>query len=179
MKKLCYSFSFFLLICHFSNAQLLKIGIKAGVNYANFKSSTLQTDALTSYHAGIAVDIKFIKPLSFQPEVIYSTQGASYKTVVQDFKSELGYVSVPILAKLHLGKTLSLQAGPQFSFLMSKKVDKSTNSNEFDFALAGGLEIMLTEKLFIHGRYTVGLTDVDKNADFKNSVGQLSLGYYF
>jgi hypothetical protein len=166
-------------VIHFSNAQLLDLGIKVGANYANFNSSTIETTPLTSYHVGIVADIKLLKPLSIQPELLYSTQGATYKTIAEDFKAELGYMSVPVLAKIHLGKSFSLEAGPQFSFLLSKKVDTSTNLNEFDFALAGGLTINLTEHLFIQGRYTAGLTEVDKNTDFKNAVGQLSLGYMF
>jgi hypothetical protein len=179
MKKVLYYSCFVFLIFNFSNAQLLKIGIKGGVNYANFRSSTLQTEALTSYHVGLVAEIKFLKPLSIQPEFLYSTQGASYKTLVEDFKSELGYMSVPILAKLHLGNSLSIEAGPQFSFLLNKKVNVGTNINEFDLALAAGIGIKLTDNVFIQGRYTAGLTDVDKNTDFKNSVGQLSIGYLF
>jgi hypothetical protein len=179
MKKLFYCLGLIVAMINISNAQLLDFGIKAGANYANFKSSTIETTPLTSYHVGIVANIKLLKPISIQPELLYSTQGASYKTLVKDFKSELGYMSVPVLAKIHLGKSLSLEAGPQFSFLLSKKVETSTNINEFDFALAGGLSIYLTESFFVQGRYTAGLTDVDKNADFKNAVGQLSIGYMF
>jgi hypothetical protein len=179
MKKFVLSFALLLFVFNFSNAQLLKIGIKGGVNYANFESPTIQTDALTSYHLGLLAEIKLLKTVAIQPEVLYSTHGASYKNLVQEFKSELGYMSVPILAKLYLGKTLSLEAGPQFSFLLSKKVDASTDIKEFDFALAGGLGVKLTERIFIQGRYTYGLTELDKNADFKNAVAQLSIGLLF
>ncbi|WP_300569039.1 porin family protein [Flavobacterium sp.] len=179
MNKLIFS-SVLLLFCfNLSNAQLLKIGVKAGANYANFESSTLQTDAITSYHAGLVAEIKLINVLSLQPEILYSTQGASYKNAVEEFKAELGYISVPILAKLNLGKIISIDAGPQFSYLLSKKVDASTDINEFDFAVAGGLTFKLTENFFLQGRYTLGLSEIDKNADYKNSVGQLSVGFMF
>ncbi|WP_309608515.1 porin family protein [Flavobacterium sp.] len=179
MKNVIYSLGLILFVFNFSNAQLIKIGIKAGGNYSNFESSTFQTKAIASYHLGLVSEIKLSKALSLQPEFLYSTQGASYKNLVQEYKSELGYMSVPILAKLYLGKVLSIEAGPQFSYLLSKKVDASTNINEFDFAMASGLGIKLTENIFLQGRYTFGITKVDKNLDFKNAVGQLSVGYFF
>ncbi len=179
MKNVIFSIVLILFVIHSNQAQLFKLGIKAGMNYANFEGSTLQTDAITSYHAGLVGEITLIKALSIQPEILYSTQGASYENAVEEFKEELGYVSVPILAKIHLGKSLSVDIGPQFSYLLSKKVSISSDINEFDFAVAGGLGFKLTENFFIQGRYTLGLTEIDKNADYKNSVGQLSLGLMF
>ena len=159
------------------SAQLLKIGIKAGVNYSNFESSQIQTDALTSYHLGVITEIKLLKSLSLQPEILYSTQGAFYKTVIEDVKQELGYVSVPILAKVTIAKTFSVEAGPQFSYLLSKKITSDTDLNEFDFGVAGGIGVKITKSIFIQGRYVLGLTEIDKNADFKNAVAQLSVGF--
>ncbi len=179
MNKLVFSSVLVLFCFNFSNAQLFKFGVKAGANYANFESSTLQTDAITSYHAGLVGEFKIINAFSIQPEILYSTQGASYKNAVEEFKAELGYISVPIMAKLNLGKKLSIDVGPQFSYLLSKKVDASTDINEFDFAAAGGLSLKITENFFLQGRYTLGLTEIDKNADYKNSVGQLSVWFMF
>jgi hypothetical protein len=59
-------------------AQLVKFGFKGGLNYANYSGSDLQFDALTSYHAGLVAEIKLVD--SIQPELLYSTQGATYKT---------------------------------------------------------------------------------------------------
>lgn len=168
-----------LFVVTISNAQIAKFGIKAGANYANFESSDLQTDALTSYHAGLVINLRVSEKFSLQPEIMYSTQGASYKNVVEEVKAELGYVSVPILAKIGLGKSLSLELGPQFSWLASKNVDANTDVKELDFGAAGGLGLKLTNKIFLQGRYVLGLSEIGKNADIKNSVGQLSIGYMF
>jgi len=162
-----------------SRAQLLKIGVKAGVNYANFESSQLQTTALTSYHAGLVAQIKLGKSFALQPEVLYSTQGATYENVTEEIKAELGYISVPLLTKLNLGKTFSVAIGPQFSWLLSKNVDVNTEVNDLDVGAAVGLDVKLTDNFFIQGRYVAGLTEIGKNADIKNSVGQLSVGYLF
>ena len=179
MKKLILSGLLVVLFTTLSQAQLLKFGVKAGLNYANFSGSDLQTDAITSYHAGLSAQIKLGEKLSVQPEVMYSTQGASYDNLSEEVKAKLGYVSIPLLVRLHMGKVVSLDVGPQFSYLLSKDVDFDTDVNELDFAAVGGLTFNLTEHFFIQGRYVLGLTEISKNADVKNSVGQLSVGFTF
>lgn len=139
----------------------------------------MQTTALTSYHIGLVTQISLGEVIALQPELLYSTQGASYKYLAQEIKAELGYVSVPVLAKVRLGKTLGVELGPQFSFLASKNVNSATNVKELDFGLAGGISVNLTDRLFLQGRYVAGLSEIGKNPDIKNSVGQLSIGYLF
>lgn len=179
MKKVILMTVFLFSLQYGVKAQIMKIGIKVGANYANFKSSDLQTDALTSYHAGLVANFRLGEKFSIQPEVLYSTQGASYKNVVDEVKAELGYISVPVLARIGLGKSVTLDLGPQFSWLASKNVDTNTDVEELDFGAAGGLSLKLTDKLFLQGRYVLGLSEIGRNADIKNSVGQLSIGYMF
>ncbi|RXR20407.1 PorT family protein [Flavobacterium amnicola] len=169
----------FLLVSTVSQTQVLKLGAKAGLNYANFSGSDLQTDAITSYHAGLSAQFKLGDKFSLQPEIIYSTQGASYANLNQELTQKLGYMSIPVLARIHVAKIVSLDFGPQFSYLLSKDIDFDTDVNEFDFAAAGGLTFNVTENLFVQGRYVLGLTEISKNANVKNSVGQLSVGFTF
>lgn len=168
-------------------AQLVRFGIKAGLNYANqtgsditINSTNYSTTAITSYHAGLVAEIKLINSFSIQPELLYSTQGATYKYAVTEFKNELGYLSIPVLAKINLNKVFSLELGPQASFLLSerKNVDFK-DANTFDFAVVGGLGINLTKNFFIQGRYGLGLTDASRDAEIKNSVVQVSAGIKF
>lgn len=161
-------------------AQLLKIGVKAGLNYANLTGSNIQTDAITSYHAGLVAEIKLLEKFAIQPELLYTTQGATYNTVLGDFKNELGYIAIPVLAKIYLSKSFSLELGPQASFLLSEKNNFDVNNaNTFDFAIDAGLGFKITKNIFIQGRYVLGLTEISPNADAKNSVLQLSAGLMF
>lgn len=161
-------------------AQLLQLGVKAGINYANFTGSSVQTDAITSYHGGLVAEIKLLDKFAIQPELLYTTQGATYKTVLGDVKNELGYIAIPVLAKIYLGKSFSLEFGPQASFLLNKKGDFTINDpNTFDFAIDAGLGLKVTKSIFIEGRYVLGLTEVSSTAETKNSVLQLSAGLMF
>lgn len=163
-----------------SNAQNVKIGVKAGLNYANFTGSEIQTDAITSYHAGIVAEISVLDSFSIQPELLYSTQGASYENAIDEYKNELGYISLPVLLKIYLSDSFSLDVGPQASFLLNKKDEFNLNDyNTFDFSANAGLSLKITKSLFAQARYSLGLTEVSKNADVKNSVVQVSLGVLF
>ncbi len=180
MKKIIVIIVLMLVSSANVQAQLLKFGIKGGLNYANLTSSNIQTDALTSYHIGLLAEIKVSDKFALQPELLYSTQGATYKTILGDIDNKLGYLSIPIMAKIYLNNTVSLELGPQASFLLSEKDQFDIeNQSTFDFAVAAGLGVKITKSIFIQGRYGLGLTEVSKNAQTKNSVVQLSAGILF
>jgi len=161
-------------------AQLLQIGVKAGLNYANFTGASVQTDAITSYHAGLVAEVKLLEKFAIQPELLYTTQGATYNTVLGDLKNELGYIAIPVLAKIYLSKSFSLELGPQASFLLNEKNNFDVaDPNTFEFAVDAGLSFKITKNIFVQGRYVLGLTEVSPNADAKNSVLQLSAGLMF
>ena len=169
-------------------AQSVKFGIKAGLNYANqtgtditVDAKTYQTEAITSYHAGLIAEIGIFERLSIQPELLYSTQGADYKNAADEiFTRKVGYLSIPLMVKIGFSKSISLELGPQASFLLSGKDDfVAKDPNTFDFSVAGGLGIKVTKSIFISGRYGLGLTEVSKDAKTKNSVVQVSAGIMF
>lgn len=67
-------------------------------------------------------------------------------------------------------------------------VQGKASANRFDFSLNIGTSYDITEKIFIQGRYNLGLSTVDKNStngastnswNMKNGVFQLSAGYRF
>lgn len=170
-----------LLVLSFNvQAQLLKIGLKAGLNYANFNGASIQTEAITSYHGGLIAEVKLLEKFAIQPELLYTTQGATYNTVLGDVKNELGYIAIPVLAKIYLSKAFSFELGPQASFLLNEKNNFDVaDPNTFEFAIDAGLSFKITKNIFVQGRYVLGLTEISPNADAKNSVLQLSAGLMF
>ncbi len=167
-----------------SQAQLLKFGVKGGLNYANYTGGNVDNvdfKAITSYQAGLVAEMKFFENLALQPELLYSTQGSELEDISGQIKNELGYLSVPVLAKFYLTKNkLSLEVGPQASFLVSERNEVDGNdTNTFDFGVAGGLSFKITDGFFVSGRYVAGLTEAKKEAEVKNSVIQLSVGFMF
>lgn len=185
MKKIFLAAVLFIATSATIQAQLVQIGVKAGVNFANqtggdFEGISVDKEGITSYHAGLVAEIKLLEKFSIQPELLYSTQGATYKYAGEEFKNELGYLSIPVMAKIYLTKSFSLEVGPQASFLLSEKdnVDFG-DTNTFEFGLNAGLGLKITKNIFVQGRYGIGLTEASKDADIKNSVVQLSAGFLF
>lgn len=186
MKKIILAITFILASSASIQAQLLKIGVKAGVNFANqtgdanFDGINFSKEGITSYHAGLVAEIKLLDRFAVQPELLYSTQGATYKNAGEEFKNELGYISIPVMAKIYLTDSFSLEVGPQASFLLSEKNDFDVeDAKTFEFGVNAGLGFKITKNLFIQGRYGLGLTEASKNADVKNSTVQLSAGFLF
>ncbi len=176
MKKIFLAVAICFLGLTTTQAQSLKYGAKVGSNFSKIDGEDFSGDNLTSFHAGVLVELNLFDNLSIQPELMYSSQGTKY----QDEKFKLDYVSLPVLAKFYLvSEKLSLEAGPQFSFLLNDDVPNTFETKTFDFAAIGGLGYNLTQNIFVQARYVVGLTDTSKDASVTNKVIQLSAGLRF
>jgi len=184
MKKVLFLGLSLLGLISVSHAQSIQFGLKGGVNFANYTGGNVENvdfKVISNLHFGALLEIELFDNLSLQPELLYSSNGAEIRNVGDDFKNELGYLALPVLAKFYLtSEKLSLEAGPQFSVLVSERNEVDANdTNTFDFGLAGGLSYKITKNIFVSGRYIAGLTEVKKDADVKNSVIQFSVGIMF
>lgn len=162
------------------NAQGLDFGVKAGANFAKLDGDGIDGDNLTSFHVGALLELNIFENFSLQPEVMYSSQGTKVEGA-DDFK--LDYISIPVLAKFYLiSDKLSLEAGPQFSFLVNDSapdIIDQYKAETFDFAAVGGVAFDVTNNIFLQARYVAGLTDTSKEAKVTNQVIQLSVGLKF
>lgn len=173
-----------------AQAQGLDFGIKAGANFSNFNGGNINTDGITSFHAGVVLELNVVPMFSVQGEALFSSVGAEAKyedtfggTVISAARDiNLDYISVPVMGKFYLlPNTVSLMAGPQFSFLVDE-AEEAYDTKSFDLGLAAGAEVKIIAGLFAQARYTIGLTEVSDSAfvgNAKNSVFQLSVGYFF
>lgn len=201
MKKILLLTTFMILSVTGVQAQDVSFGIKGGVNFSNFSgddADMLETDGRTGFHLGLIAEIMFTENLGVQPEVLYSSQGAKSDFQMDDefFGSlsidefKLDYISIPVLLKYYFIEGLSLEVGPQFSFVANSEVEGSVDgvsstedfddeTESFDFGGALGLGYELPIGLLFQGRYVMGFNDVYTDSDFRNSVFQLSVGFKF
>lgn len=172
-----------LLLVGFAQAQAqIKIGLKAGANFANLEGISLDTKMRTGFHFGALLEVKLPANLALQPELMYSSQGAKIdQAAIDDIQYD--YITVPVMLKYYLVPDLfNIEIGPQFSFLVNDKLDSdfdAGDSSTFDFAALGGVGLDLGQHVFLQGRYVLGLTDASANADVTNRVIQVSVGYKF
>lgn len=172
---------FLLLILVFISgaAQAQSFGIKAGLNFSNLTGNDANNfKGLSSFHVGVLKEFIILKKLSFQPELLFSTQGVRVEEMDDDYK--LNYFTLPLLVKLYINDSFSLHAGPQLGLLVGQtKNVLPIDGKTFEYGIAGGLEYTITGGLFIQGRYIRGTSKINDDTDLKNSVVQLSLGYFF
>ncbi len=175
------------------DSMAISFGVKGGVNFATISGNDIDTpESRTSFHVGVVGEFPLADILSLQVEALYSGQGFEYEFEGSDgdkAEMQLDYINVPVLAKVYIIKGLSIEAGPQFSFLVNEEADLNPNSNDgdfnlddaetFEFGVAAGLTFQTEMGLFATGRYNVGLTEIYKDVDAKNSVFQLGIGYKF
>lgn len=184
MKKLCFfllAFALFFTV----QSQVVRFGVKAGANFSDFTGSdakNISTSVKVGFHFGALVELKLFENFAIQPEIMYSTKGAKLDDVegIELDEIDLNYITVPVLAKLYLiSEKLSLEVGPQFSFLLDDNLEEQFETKSFDFAAVGGLGYQFTDSVFAQLRYVAGLSDTSKDAEIRNQTFQLSLGYRF
>ncbi|TDU39769.1 outer membrane protein with beta-barrel domain [Gelidibacter sediminis] len=185
MKKIYLLLSFALFgLATSLTAQNVDFGVKTGLNITTLSGGDADRNNLFSYHIGGLAEIGFSDTFSLQPEVLYSRQGAEAQDIV---KVKIDYLAIPLMAKYYVSDHFSIEAGPQFSFLLNDKAefedsaipDAETDAEGFDFGLNIGFGYSINDNLFAQARYSYGVTTVVENPDIKNSVVQFSLGYMF
>lgn len=212
MRKLIFPVSVSILSIIQINAQAdstsPELGIKGGLNLATIAGDDVDDlVSRTSFNAGIFMEFPISERFSFQPELLYSGQGFTMLTRNQDnifdtdenVEFQLAYLQLPLMAKFYLIEGLFIEAGPQFGYKLSEKVDSQpldaggeTEVNrddsyirDFDTSLALGAGYKFNSGFFVSGRYTYGLTNIYKdntifeNVDANNAVWQFGLGFSF
>ena len=168
-------------------------GAKVGINFANLSFDPDDEEAVEG-RTGLVVGVLILVPVNarfaFQPEVLYSQQGA--KEDGGDGKIGIDYINIPLLANIHLtggDNPVSLLVGPQIGFRTQAKVkgggeeiDIKDDTEGMDWGLVTGLSAAMRNFL-IDARYTWGLSNI--NADetddqkVKNRVFTISVGILF
>lgn len=167
-----------------ANAQSVKFGAKAGINFSSFTGDDTEgLNSRTGFHVGGVAELKLTDEFSLQPELLYTELGAKGDEGDQVLKTS--YLSLPVMAKYYLIEGLSVEAGPQASILLSDKVEENgqdqgdADLENFDLGLNLGLGYTFENGIFLQSRYTFGLSDVAEDADAKNGALQFSVGYQF
>ena len=175
-------------------------GVKGGVNFATVNGDGFDSpDSRTSFHVGALAEFPLAEMFSVQVEALYSGQGFEYNYNLpivgsQKVEYQLDYINVPILAKVYLFKGFSLEAGPQFGFLVNEEIDSdptgdggdtvTDEAKDFEFGFAGGVTFQTEMGLFATARYTQGVTEIledrqDSDNKISNSVFQVGIGFKF
>lgn len=162
----------------------LKIGIKGGVNFTNMYVDDVEDENMKiGFNLGLFAKLPVTRGLSIQPEILYSVKGSkvTYDLGVlgsNEYRFNLNYVEVPVLAVINVAKNFNLQAGGYAGYLAQANIKREKdgpndqiadlnedNFNRFDYGLVGGLGIDV-ESVTIGARYNYGLREIGKADNF-------------
>ena len=190
-------------LCPSSNVQSRKFkkpqpkfgaGVKAGLNYSsqytNNTANIVDFKSIIGINAGAYCNYFLLDFLAIQPELMVSGKGSHWKNQYYDAKYNLTYIDLPIMIKYQPVPLFNIQAGPQFSYLITahqKDFGNNLNTNvmdyfyKFDLGLALGVEANLPYKINLTIRYVLGVNTVTTGAQYteiwENKGFQISLGY--
>jgi hypothetical protein len=175
-----------------ASAQGFHLGVRAGANMTRVDSKSFSEEFKYGYHAGLAAEIMFSKYFGIEPDLLFNQSnlqtGHAFDTLYKSLNPgtiknvRLNYLTIPILLDIRPFPFLTLQAGPQFGILMSKKQNlledgKSAFTNG-NLAMVGGVQLNLLN-FRVYGRYSVGLNsvnDIDNRDSWKSQTIQLGVG---
>lgn len=167
---------------------------KVGLNIANLTSLD-NADPRLGLAVGAELEYQVTDMVSIAAGALYSMQGCKSEGSLWGFTgkstTKLDYLNVPIVANVYVVPGLAVKLGLQPGFNLSAKSklegsiagysgesERDIDVESFDPSLPIGLSYEF-QNFVIDGRYNFGLTKTFKDADPKQSVFQITLGYKF
>ena len=158
-----------------SPAGFVNLGIKGGINmYSIHNDNNTKYGQITGYNLGLLGHIHINNQWAFQPELVYSAQGAK----IEGTRYNLDYINVPVMLQYMFDNGFRLQAGPQLGFLV--RADNNDNYNSVDFGVGIGASYIVPSTGFgIDARYNLGLSNINKDDAEKSTNRGLQLGLFY
>ena len=165
----------------------LTVQPKIGMNFATLTKAD-DSESRIGLVAGAELEYQISDIFSISGGALYSQQGCEWSEDGSTRTNKLDYINIPILANVYVVKNLAVKVGlqPAFNVNSKQKASKGDASVQgsiegtktFDCSIPVGLSYEY-KNFVIDGRYNFGLTKINKHADSKNSVFQITLGYKF
>ena len=179
-----------------SNAQDNKIvtfGAKGGLNISSValeEGFNSDVSSKAGAHLGLFTNIRMGKKFAFQPEVLFSMQGAKqtidFGSKIQEADTRVNYLSIPLNFQFKIVEKVFIEVGPYFDFLMSAKGDVVTKNNfsndtstivengkdlkdyydSFTFGVSFGGGYHINKQFSVNARYYLGLPPAEKSDVF-------------
>ncbi len=154
-------------------------GVLGAVNFNSFRSvdnNLIDYVTQTGWGAGGWVNIPLGKRFSFEPQLMYNKYVYKTTSTTPLFQQgNIGYISVPLILKLHLGKNFAITAGPQFDFTSSVNDSKNVIAKEdvasTSISVNAGVEFFPHARIVPFVRYIHGFTNMDAR-DNQTTVGE-------
>ena len=181
-----------------SSQLAIKYGVKAGVNLSTMSNGMefdpgfgigvgFRAGVMANFHWGqrTANSLPGTGWIGLQPELMYSYQ--TVKSNGGDLK--MNYIQLPVMLKIYPLSALSVEVGPEFSYLLSTSPKEITlagatvnvgDCSGFNVGAGVGVAYEFRMGLTLGTRYSMGFSDMAKNLKWKNNGNvQVTVGWLF
>jgi len=107
------------------------IGLKAVINASSIKIEGSSYDARIGFAGGAYAEYYLSRELGVTAEILYNEKGAREMSTGTEIKTNLNYLSIPVLFYFEPIQNLKLGLGPELAFLLSAKA-KGDSINTVD-----------------------------------------------
>ena len=173
----------FLSLAALANAQF-NIGLKAVVNASSIRVDGTSSDAKFGFAGGAYAEYYLARQIGLTAELLYNEKGGRETTAGTEFRTNLNYLSIPVLFYFEPIRNLKLGLGPEVAVLLTAKAkgdsipttDIKKYFSSFDKALAIGGAYSFG-RLGITARYVAGFdgkmfTDPDAGSEVAKTFGR-------
>lgn len=162
-------------------------GIRAGVNLASLglkNGAEGKCSTVTSFHAGVNLDIRFIDHLHLNMALLLSQKGYEYENRYDRERKETAkaqFVMLPVQLSLRIG-ILQINAGPYVEYGFGGDIKYGRNESKYDtfkyyepfnYGITTGIGFMMGKHFYLGGNYEMGLSN------YANRNIAISLGVNF
>lgn len=176
-----------------------QLGVKGGLNVANFNDTDASADSRAGIMAGLTYDFGVpMSPITIQPGVFYAQKGAKLSEGNVEATTKLDYIEIPVVAKFNFildnpMLTPHVYFGPYLGFNINAEqevsggensgtvdIDDAVKGTDFGVVVGAGADIT---RFNVGVRYSAGLSDIAEDDSFdgdgKNGVFSIVVGIDF
>ena len=163
------------------------LGLKAGANFQTLSGNSWASSYKPGIVGGAFLGV-YKGKWGIQAEALIKSARFDSKSSSSTYIKSVS-LDVPVLLEYKIVSRLWVQAGPQFTDLLSAKDNTSTDAKKLfkssDVSGVVGLEVKLPLHLTVGARYILGFTDINSHAvgmttdAWKNRYAQLYIGFRF
>lgn len=197
MKRLIFSIAALLaLFFSMSASAQPRLGVVGGLNIADvnadFDDEEMDVSDKTVFGFGGVVDLRLSENFSLYLQPMYLQKGTRVTDKVDniEFPFTYAFLELPVFLKAEFGSAVRpyIMAGPTVGYLLSAEVEgeysgltfkgdlkEVTEDLDFGLGFGAGLRYPLsTISIFVEGRYTLGLVNMQKGGTFTMSAGPIT-----
>lgn len=159
----------------------ISYGVKAGVNLSSVSGlSSLESAVEAGFTGGLSIEVRPFELVGISADVLYCKDGFKSNDLQVEnwtatYSADLGYIDIPIMAKVYVWNGLSVNVGFMPSLLASSKFEFSLNGVSMDespiqassaaFSIPVGVSWKFMNMFSVEARYNIPVSQLSSHVE--------------